>query len=106
MPLVSVLQPAATKHEELAALWRRISEHRARSMRKVVAHIAETGAMRRGVSQDEAADIVWAMNSPELYQLLVDQRGWSHERYGRWLAAASRRYLLAPKTRDARPRAS
>ena len=34
----------------------------------------------------DAADIVWATNAPELYQLLVSQRGWSPERYERFLA--------------------
>jgi AcrR family transcriptional regulator len=93
-PLVSVLQPAASTHRDLAALWRRISDRRARRTRTVVAGLAATGAMRRDLPRGEAADIAWAMNSPEVYQLLVNQRGWSPARYRRWLAAASRRFLL------------
>ena len=44
---------------------------------------------------DEAADIIWATNAPELYQLLVYQRGWTPERYERFLADTWRRLLLA-----------
>jgi hypothetical protein len=47
------------------------------------------------VDLDEAADIVWATNAPELYQLLVGQRGWSPDRYEHFLADAWHRLLLA-----------
>ncbi|MFL6139387.1 MAG: hypothetical protein ACJ74O_16500 [Frankiaceae bacterium] len=43
---------------------------------------------------DEAADVVWATNAPELYLLLVGQRGWEPERYERWLAESWARLLL------------
>jgi len=43
----------------------------------------------------EAPDIIWATNAPELYQLLVGQRGWSPDRYERFLADTWRRLLLA-----------
>jgi len=45
------------------------------------------GHLRPDVSADEARDILWTCNSPELYDLLlVLQRGWTPERYGRWVA--------------------
>jgi hypothetical protein len=43
----------------------------------------------------EAADIVWATNAAEMYQLLVGQRGWSPRRYEHFLADTWRRLLLA-----------
>ena len=42
----------------------------------------------------EAADIVWATNAPELYQLLIRQRGWTPERYEQFLADTWQRLLL------------
>ena len=42
------------------------------------------------------ADVLWSMNSPELYPLLVGQRGWDPDRYQRWLADAWQRLLLRP----------
>jgi hypothetical protein len=42
-----------------------------------------------------AAEIVWATNAAEMYQLLVRQRGWSPQRYQRYLADTWRRLLLA-----------
>ena len=35
-----------------------------------------------------ATDILWTLNHPDVYQLLVKQRGWSPERYEQWLVAA------------------
>jgi hypothetical protein len=46
------------------------------------------------VDVDRAADIVWATNSPELYLLLVVQRGWSASAYEQFLVDAWTRLLL------------
>jgi hypothetical protein len=61
-------------------------------MRRFVADLAAVATLR--VDLGEAADIVWATNAPELYQLLAGQRGWSPERYEHFLADAWRRLLL------------
>ena len=42
----------------------------------------------------EAADVLWATNSSELYVLMTVERGWSVDRYERWLAATWARLLL------------
>jgi AcrR family transcriptional regulator len=93
-PLFRVLQSAAAAHPELAALWAEIGERRARNMRLLAQELAETGGLRPGVSIDEAADLIWATNSPEFYLLLVHQRGWAAERFEAWLAASWKRLLL------------
>jgi hypothetical protein len=61
--------------------------------RDASADLAAVGALR--VDLGEAADIIWATNAPEVYQLLVGQRGWSPDRYERFLADTWRRLLLA-----------
>jgi hypothetical protein len=48
----------------------------------------EGGHLRPDVSVDDASDVLWTYNSVELYDLLVLQRGWETERYGRWIAEA------------------
>jgi AcrR family transcriptional regulator len=92
-PLLSVLQQATPAEPELATLWREIAARRAANMRRFVADLAAVATLR--VDLDEAADIVWATNAPEFYQLLVGQRGWSPERYQRFLTDAWRRLLLS-----------
>ncbi len=92
-PVLAILQQAAAAAPELTVLWREISERRAANMRRFVADLAAVATLRTDL--DEAADIVWATNAPELYQLLIGQRGWTPERYERFLADTWRRVLLA-----------
>lgn len=93
-PLIRVLSAAAGVDPELSAIWTEITERRARNMRLLVRELESTGALREDLSVDEAADVIWAMNAPEFYLLLVDERGWDSEHYARWLADAWRRVLL------------
>ncbi len=65
-------------------------------MRLFAADLRATGELRTDLSDDEVADIVWSMNAVEFWVLLVDQRGWSPERFGEWLTDAWTRVLLAP----------
>jgi AcrR family transcriptional regulator len=95
-PLFRVLQGAAPLDPELAALWQSISERRAKNMRLFAADLAATGRLRPHLSVAKAADIIWSMNSPEFYLLLVEQRGWSSKEVEDWLADAWIRLLLEP----------
>lgn len=96
-PLVAVLQAAAAADPELAELWREISERRAANMHRLAAELESTGDL--AVPPAEAADVIWATNSPELYLLLVHQRGWTPERYGQWLAKTWLQTLLRGEPR-------
>ena len=91
--VLAIIQQAARDEPELARLWDQIAERRAANMRRFVADLATTAPLR--LDPDQAADIVWATNSAEMYQLLVGQRGWSPQRYERFLADTWRRLLLA-----------
>jgi hypothetical protein len=63
-------------------------------MRILVSHLAGTGSLRQNISLEDAADVIWATNSPEFYALLVHDRGWDPDHYAHWLADAWRRLLL------------
>ena len=92
-PVLAIIQQAARDEPELAALWIQIAERRAANMRLFVADLAAAASLR--LDQGEAADIVWATNSAEMYQLLVGQRGWTPQRYERFLTDTWQRVLLA-----------
>ena len=93
-PLFSALRDASTTEPEAAQVWREIGDRRAANMRTLAAELQSAGGLRRGVTIDEAADTIWATNSSELYVLLTVERGWSPDRYERWLADTWRRLLL------------
>jgi hypothetical protein len=89
------LRDAAARDPGCAALWREISQRRARNMGEFAADLRATGELRPELSDDEVADVVWSMNAPEYWLLLVDERGWDPARFGAWLADAWARLFLA-----------
>ncbi len=93
-PLFLALRDASATEPEAYEVWREISERRAANMRLFVRDVAAAGGLRPGLSIEEAADTVWAMNSSELYVLLTGERGWSPRRFERWLAESWQRLLL------------
>jgi AcrR family transcriptional regulator len=93
-PLFLALRDASATEPEAEEVWQEISRRRAANMRKLVGDLRRAGGQRRGQSVDEAADVVWALASSELYVLLTVERGWTPRRYERWLATTWCRLLL------------
>jgi AcrR family transcriptional regulator len=93
-PLFMALRDAANTEPEAYAVWQEISDRRAANMRRFALDLRRAGGLREGVGIGEAADVLWATNSSELYVMLTDGRGWSPARYERWLAATWQRLLL------------
>jgi len=94
-PLFLALRDASSTEPEAQEVWLEISQRRAANMRKLAKDLQDAGGLRRGLSIDQAADIVWATNSAELFVLLTIERGWSVKRFERWLADSWCRLLLA-----------
>jgi AcrR family transcriptional regulator len=94
-PVHLALAEASVTDADCAALRAEITARRAANMRRFAADLRATGELRDDLTDDEAADIVWSMNAAEYRALLVDQRGWTAERFGAWLADAWTRLLLA-----------
>ena len=101
-PLFLALRDAAATEPEARQVWQDIGARRAANMRKLVRDVEAAGGLRPGLAVDEAADVVWATNSPELYVLLCVERGWAPERYEGWLADTWRRLLLPDRPRPDR----
>jgi len=93
-PLFLALRDASSTEPEAQEIWQEISARRAANMRKLVRDLRDAGGLRHGLSIDEAADVMWATNSSELFVLLTVERGWSTGRLERWLADTWRRLLL------------
>ena len=99
-PLHLVLRDAAAQAPELAMMRQEIATRRAGNMRLFVRDLLSTGDLRLGLDPEEVADVVWSTSAAEFYTLLVRERGWSPDRYERWLAGAWCDLLLsAPRRR-------
>jgi AcrR family transcriptional regulator len=93
-PLFLALRDASSTEPEAQEVWQQISDRRAANMRRLVGDLRDSGGLRPDLSINEGADIVWAMNSAELYVLLVVERGWPIDRFEQWLADSWCRLLL------------
>jgi AcrR family transcriptional regulator len=94
--LLEVIRDAASADPDIGDLWARIQVEFHDNQRVVVQSIADKGALAPELGVAGAADVLWALNHPSLYALLVGERGWSPERYEQWLGDLLCAQLLAP----------
>ena len=93
-PVDDIFRGAAAVDSEVASLRANVQESRYQGMRQFIAWLAANGPLGRGLTEDDAAAIVWALTSPEVHRLLRSDRGWTSERYTEWLADTLRTTLL------------
>jgi hypothetical protein len=96
-PIYGVLVSAAGSDPDAAALLDELTGQRQQGQRSVARVLARSAALRPELGERDAADLVHALVSPELYRLLVIDRRWKPERYRRWLTATLADQLL-PRT--------
>lgn len=86
-PVHRILADAARSDEDAAALLAEIARQRHEGQRRIARSLARSKSLRPGLGEREAGDIIHALASPEVYGLLVLDRGWSGQRYETWLKA-------------------
>jgi AcrR family transcriptional regulator len=84
-PLLEVIRTAAATDPEIAALWGDIQAKLLRVQRAVVDQLDALDALRPSLAAAEAADVLWTLNHPSVWHLLVRERRWSAARYEQWL---------------------
>ena len=95
-PLLLLLAAASDTDRSLAQLRSELDQARLTRMTRVAQNLATKTSLRPGVSAQDAAEIMWTYSAPELYRLLVVDRGWSPERYGQFVGDALIDALLGP----------
>ena len=93
-PMLKVIRDASTIDEDLSELWELIQTDFWANQREIVKSLAGKGALRDGLEVDHATDLLWMLNHPDVWLLLVNRRGWSPTEWERWLAATSQEQLL------------
>jgi AcrR family transcriptional regulator len=85
-PVLLLVRDAAASDPELAGLQDEMDAARLTRMTHNARTLLKGGHLRKGMTLDAAADVLWTYSSPELYELLVIRRRWPVERYGRFVA--------------------
>jgi AcrR family transcriptional regulator len=104
-PVYEIMRTAAAVEPAMATVFAEMNDYRFANMRRAAEWLAARGPLR--VDVERAAEIIWALASPDVSQLLCDTRGWTSARYADWLEDTLARTLLpdpAPSPKPTRRR--
>lgn len=93
-PIMRVVRDAAAGDPDMASQWAINEQQRDTAYRLLAQLLDDRGALKPDMSVDEAADIIFALLSIELYLLFTATRGWTLERWERWSTATLGTTLL------------
>ena len=83
--VMRIVRHAAVTDPAIADLWQRI-ETEFRTVLGGFAHrLEELGALAGGIDVTAATDILWTLNHPDTWYLLVHRCGWTADRYEQWV---------------------
>jgi AcrR family transcriptional regulator len=94
VPLLLLVREAAASDPEMLTTYAGLDKARHRRMKSNATALADRGFLRSGVSVGSAADLMFAVSSPEMYELLVLRRGWSLTRYAAYVRETLAHSLL------------
>jgi AcrR family transcriptional regulator len=92
--MLKVLRSAAPVDPDAEALWRLIGDDFHANQRVIVESLHARSALRPGLDVARATDILWTLNHPDVWLLLVGERGWTPEQWERWFADTACAQLL------------
>jgi AcrR family transcriptional regulator len=97
-PLVIVVFVEGTGRDpDLRAFVDKIENERATGTQGMAHHVTTRYGLRPGLTEAEAADVLWTLTSPEVADRLTRRRGWSLDRYERWLGRTMADALVGPE---------
>jgi TetR/AcrR family transcriptional regulator, regulator of autoinduction and epiphytic fitness len=103
-PIYRILVSAAASDPDAAALLDELTRQRQDGQGRIARSLARAGALRPKLRERDAGDIIHALMSPEVYGLLVIDRGWPSDRYERWLTEIMIDQLLPPTASETTPK--
>jgi AcrR family transcriptional regulator len=97
--LLKVIRNAAPSESDIGDLWNRIQTDFYDNQRGIVEVLHSKRALRRGLDVARATDILWTLNHPDLWHLLVGERRWTPKQYEQWCGDTACSQLLAEERR-------
>jgi AcrR family transcriptional regulator len=95
--VLEVIRDAAPIDADTAALWELIQTDFYENQRVIVTSLGEKHALHAGLDVTRATDILWTLNHPDQWFLLVGRRGWTADQFEQWFADTAVAQLLAPR---------
>jgi len=91
-PFQLMVQSAAGADPAAAAILEEMGRQRLAGITVMAAEAATTGQL--AVSEEECRDVMWSMTDGMLWHRLVNERGWTNERFADWLGRMWVRVLV------------
>jgi AcrR family transcriptional regulator len=98
-PLWPAMSAAAATDPEVERFWRGVATLRRAGQGRLVARLAELGALRDGLHPDRATDLVVVLFGHDVYRGLAEA-GWTPSDYKAWLFTTLVQQLLAADSLD------
>ena len=92
--VLKILRSAAPVDPDAEALWRLIQTDFYDNQRAIVESLEARQALRPGLDVARASDILRTLNHPDVWLLLVGERGWAPGQWERWFADTACAQLL------------
>lgn len=93
-PIFEIMRAAVKMDPEIEGMYENMLNSRVQGLMAFVRALRKNGPLRDGITAEEAAETVWTLTSADVITLLMTNRGWSGEKYKRWLADMLTRCLL------------
>jgi AcrR family transcriptional regulator len=95
--ILEVISTAAPTDPDIDRLWSRIQSDYHANQGAIVASLNEKKELDPALSVERATDILWTINHPAVWQLLVRERGWTPDQYEQWSGDTATGQLLRPR---------
>lgn len=93
VPVAMVLYGAADANPEIAEVVRTLDGQRLQGATALAGIVLDRLGSGDEAHLAELRDLIWLLNAPQTFDLCVFRRGWSPERYARWVSRTLRSAL-------------
>jgi AcrR family transcriptional regulator len=92
--LVRILMRSRWSDSELAAMYGALEDERRLGEAPLIAMMSQRGQLRPDLPPEDALDLLLMLSGPAVHEILVQDCGWTAERYEAWVSKALVQSLL------------
>jgi len=98
VPVLLLVRDAGASDPAMKSLYEEMDADRLRRMGDNAGYLYDGGHLRPGTHREHATDLLFAVSSPEMFELLVLRRGWDLERFADFVCDTITSGLLRPQS--------
>jgi len=95
--MLRVIRDASSTDTDIHELWELIQTDFHSNQRTIIESLDQKRALAPGLDLARGTDILWTLNHPDIWLLLVGRRGWTPEQFETWLGDTACQQLLGSR---------